>query len=271
MVRAGEASGVAGRRFRAPGGVRTYPRRSAQLHHFGDGLSRRCSRLWALASIAFLLTFVVPRFASVFQDSRMKMPLPTKIMLEASRILQAYGWMVAAARSGLSRWFRYHSDAAGRLWWDGFRLRIAGARAMRCERPKRRGSRAPWRRWWRTACRWCNHRHRGRHSEQQTHCGIRSNDRVTGCEARRRHRRSLATDRGISAAGVASTERRRRDGPAGSDVLANGGNLRDRHALCHPALHVVFEPLVILVMGIIVGALILSMLLAITSINEVAI
>jgi len=32
-----------------------------------------------------------------------------------------------------------------------------------------------------------------------------------------------------------------------------------------------FEPLVILVMGIIVGALILSMLLAITSINEVAI
>ena len=32
-----------------------------------------------------------------------------------------------------------------------------------------------------------------------------------------------------------------------------------------------FEPLLILVMGIIVGALILSMLLAITSINEVAI
>ena len=32
----------------------------------------------------------------------------------------------------------------------------------------------------------------------------------------------------------------------------------------------IFEPLVILVMGIIVGALILSMLLAITSINEVA-
>ena len=32
-----------------------------------------------------------------------------------------------------------------------------------------------------------------------------------------------------------------------------------------------FEPLIILVMGIIVGALILSMLLAITSMNEVAI
>ena len=32
-----------------------------------------------------------------------------------------------------------------------------------------------------------------------------------------------------------------------------------------------FEPLVILVMGLIVGALILSMLLAITSINEVAV
>ena len=33
----------------------------------------------------------------------------------------------------------------------------------------------------------------------------------------------------------------------------------------------IFEPAVILVMGIIVGALILSMLLAITSINEVAV
>ena len=32
----------------------------------------------------------------------------------------------------------------------------------------------------------------------------------------------------------------------------------------------VFEPLIILVMGILVGALILSMLLAITSINDVA-
>jgi general secretion pathway protein F len=32
-----------------------------------------------------------------------------------------------------------------------------------------------------------------------------------------------------------------------------------------------FEPLVILVMGVLVGALILSMLLAITSINEVAV
>jgi general secretion pathway protein F len=33
----------------------------------------------------------------------------------------------------------------------------------------------------------------------------------------------------------------------------------------------IFEPIVILVMGILVGALILSMLLAITSINEVAV
>jgi general secretion pathway protein F len=32
-----------------------------------------------------------------------------------------------------------------------------------------------------------------------------------------------------------------------------------------------FEPLIILVMGVVVGALILSMLLAITSINEVAV
>jgi general secretion pathway protein F len=33
----------------------------------------------------------------------------------------------------------------------------------------------------------------------------------------------------------------------------------------------IFEPLVILIMGLIVGALVLSMLIAITSINDVAI
>jgi general secretion pathway protein F len=36
-------------------------------------------------------------------------------------------------------------------------------------------------------------------------------------------------------------------------------------------LTALFEPLIILVMGVLVGALILSMLLAITSINDVAV
>ena len=79
-----------------------------------------------LASILILLNFVVPRFAAIFEGTHMKIPVPTQIMLEASDI-----------RAGLlvdrrwRRWWRsrscwrvYTGTAAGRLWWDGARLKI---------------------------------------------------------------------------------------------------------------------------------------------------
>ncbi len=48
-----------------------------------------------LGSIFVLLNFVVPRFALIFSDPRMKIPTPTLIMLEASKIVQTY-WLPAA-------------------------------------------------------------------------------------------------------------------------------------------------------------------------------
>ena len=39
-----------------------------------------------IASIFVLLNFVVPRFALIFSDPHMKIPTPTLIMLEASKI-----------------------------------------------------------------------------------------------------------------------------------------------------------------------------------------
>ena len=77
------------------------------------------------SSIAFLLTFVVPRFASVFQESHMKMPLPTMLMLESSKMLQQYGWMVliAIGVAIVVTQAAIRTDS-GRLWWHGFQLRI---------------------------------------------------------------------------------------------------------------------------------------------------
>ena len=79
-----------------------------------------------LGSILVLMNFVVPRFAQVFQDSRMQMPLPTQIMLEASAFVQdvrldrsSPQWLAVVA--GLHAYIR---TATGRLWWDTLRLRI---------------------------------------------------------------------------------------------------------------------------------------------------
>ena len=41
-----------------------------------------------VGSILILMNFVVPRFASVFSDSHMKIPLPTQLMLDTSKIVQ---------------------------------------------------------------------------------------------------------------------------------------------------------------------------------------
>jgi Type II secretory pathway, component PulF len=78
-----------------------------------------------MASVFFLLTFVVPRFATVFEQSHMKMPLPTQIMLEASKLVQTWGWMVVAGLIGFIVVMQaYIRTSAGRLWWDTLRLKI---------------------------------------------------------------------------------------------------------------------------------------------------
>src|SRR5260370_5612670 len=124
MVRAGEASGALAVIFerladfeRSRDDLRNYIISSMIYPALLAGV--------ALASIVLLLTFVVPRFASIFSDPAMKIPLPTKILMEASNIVKAW-WLpvtVALAAAGIA--FRaYIGTMAGRMWWDGARLKL---------------------------------------------------------------------------------------------------------------------------------------------------
>ena len=78
-----------------------------------------------LASIAILLNFVIPKFAQVFEDAKQSLPLPTQILLTVSNFSKSYGWVLllmgVLAAFGLSR---YISTPNGRLVWDRFRLRV---------------------------------------------------------------------------------------------------------------------------------------------------
>ncbi len=124
MVRAGEASGSLAVVFER---LAEFEKSRDELRGYiiSSLMYPMLLSLVGLGSIFVLLNFVVPRFASVFEDSHLKMPLPTKIMLEASKIVQAYWIYAAVLLVAAALAFRsYIRSPAGRLWWDGFRLRV---------------------------------------------------------------------------------------------------------------------------------------------------
>src|SRR5512132_4003991 len=85
MVRAGEASGSLAAVFER---LAEFERTRDDLRNYiiSSMVYPALLAIVGTISVIFLLTFVVPRFAQVFQDSHLKVPLPTKIMLESSKV-----------------------------------------------------------------------------------------------------------------------------------------------------------------------------------------
>lgn len=75
-------------------------------------------------SMIILLTFVIPKFATIFADIGVALPLMTKIMLVAGNFMQAWWWAVliglAAAVLGLRAAIR---TPRGRRIFDGMKLK----------------------------------------------------------------------------------------------------------------------------------------------------
>src|SRR4051812_45222868 len=123
MVRAGEASGSLAAIFER---LAEFERTSDDLRSYivSSMIYPALLACVGLASVILLLTFVVPKFASIFNESTMKMPTPTRLMLNASDILRGYWWVGAGAIFlAFSIWRAYTATTAGRMWWDGFRLK----------------------------------------------------------------------------------------------------------------------------------------------------
>jgi len=270
MVRAGEASGSLASVFDR---LAEFERTRDDLRNYIiSSMVYPCLlALVGAGSIFFLLTFVVPRFASVFQESHMKMPLPTMIMLESSKVVQQYGWTVVLSLAGavllLQGMIRTDS---GRLWWHGFQLRlpVLGDALRKAE-----------------VARFA----RAMSTLVANSVPLVQSLSIAGATL---NNKRIANSLTIVSTGVRRGEGLaaplRRTGefpPLASHLLSVGEETGRLDAMFARMADIyetdtrsairrftsLFEPLVILVMGIIVGALILSMLLAITSINEVAI
>ncbi|MEE9614876.1 MAG: type II secretion system F family protein [Thermodesulfobacteriota bacterium] len=74
-------------------------------------------------SIVFLLTYVIPRFAMTFSEMGDALPVATVLLMKVSATLIAYWWVFILAVAALYLLFRaYTKSAGGGLAWDRLKL-----------------------------------------------------------------------------------------------------------------------------------------------------
>jgi general secretion pathway protein F len=266
MVRAGEASGSLAVVFER---LAEFEKTRDELRNFiiGSMIYPALLVLVGAASIIVLMYYVVPRFAAAFEASRMRIPLPTQILLEVSNFVRGWGWLFALAMVvGITVMQTYIRTADGRIWWDRFKLRLPLLGDALLKSETARFARA-------MSTLVANS------VPLVQSLGISLNNRIVadsleGIAQGVKRGEGLAVP--LKRAGVFP--------PLAGHLLSVGeetGKIDQMFARMAEIYEndtrtaikrftSVFEPVVILVMGIAIGALILSMMLAITSVNEVA-
>ncbi|MDH4036797.1 MAG: type II secretion system F family protein [Candidatus Krumholzibacteria bacterium] len=79
----------------------------------------------ALGATAFMLIFIIPTFAKMFTDFGGDLPLPTRIVIGISDFLRAFWWALLAAIIGIVVGLqRYYKTSQGRLVIDKLLLKI---------------------------------------------------------------------------------------------------------------------------------------------------
>jgi general secretion pathway protein F len=79
------------------------------------------------AALVFLLLFVIPRFTPIFEELGGDLPLLTQIVLVLANALRYGWWAIALGAFGVFYYFRQQfAQPASRLLWDARLLRVKG-------------------------------------------------------------------------------------------------------------------------------------------------
>jgi general secretion pathway protein F len=122
MVRAGEASGSLGTVMLR---LAESEQASTDLRGFliSSMIYPALLALVGLASITLMLGYVIPKFAEVFNESGMAIPAPTQMLLTLSALTREYGPWAALALAAAIVGFRFWvATPEGRLRWDAIKL-----------------------------------------------------------------------------------------------------------------------------------------------------
>ena len=77
----------------------------------------------AILVTLFLLCFVLPRFTTIFAGKEHLLPAPTKILMGSSTFLRGYWFLVIPVVAGaFLAFFYFIKTTVGRLWWDNTKL-----------------------------------------------------------------------------------------------------------------------------------------------------
>ncbi len=124
MVKVGELGGVLPQVLRRLG---DFLERSRQIRKFiiSSSIYPTILAFVGLVSVFILVTFVVPKFGQIFQDINQPMPAMTSFILGASLFLRTWWWLLFLIVAGLALSFRiYIKRPEGRRWWDNFKLNM---------------------------------------------------------------------------------------------------------------------------------------------------
>ena len=270
MVRAGEASGSLAQIFER---LSEFERTRDDLRGYiiSSLIYPGLLTLVGLGSVIVLLEFVVPRFAQIFSDPRMNIPTPTLLMLEASKLLQNYGLIALVVLiAALVGFIAYIRTPLGAFWWDSARLKtpILGDALRKAETARFARAMAT--------------------LVSASVPLVQSIGIARGILNNRRIAGSLeAVIQGVKRGeGIAGPLRKAGEfPPLAGHLLSVGEETGHLDTMFLRMADVydgetrtairrftsLFEPLIILVMGLLIGTLILSLMMAITSINDVAV
>jgi len=124
MVKAGEAGGVLEEILTR---LASYLETSEDLRSYivGAMIYPVLLSVVGLASVTILTLFVVPRFTAIFHDMGVPLPLPMAILKGLSSFLTYYWWALLVAMILAGAYFkRFRDSNEGRLKWDRWMLHI---------------------------------------------------------------------------------------------------------------------------------------------------
>src|SRR5688572_6216841 len=124
MVKAGEAGGILEEILAR---LETFLETSENLRSYMVGalIYPALLSVVGVVSVTILTLFVVPRFASIFRDMGLPLPLPMAILKGAGDLLTGYWWLMLVFAVAVAVYLkRFRSGAEGRLQWDRTVLKL---------------------------------------------------------------------------------------------------------------------------------------------------